>query len=224
MRKVLSISLGFNSSMFTHFHVGGHYPCSKSSDVVYFAFRSASKPPPPVSQCRLSGCTWLNGWPDAKLTRRNEYSVGLTSPYLILPVAAAMDPRAVQALFAGGRRQAEQTTVLTSATPTYAYEEQDMHVEMRAEMRAHQEGVAHQEAQLNTARKALEDQYTEEESDLSEASVSSDGSAEDDVAVEDSVLEDMNKFEGSFKGIAERYRLIKRIGEGRKSITVTILD
>ena len=35
-----------------------------------------------------------------------------------------------------------------------------------------------------------------------------------DEDVEDTVLEDMMRFEESFKGITTRYRLINRIGEG----------
>ncbi|SLM37037.1 cell cycle protein [Lasallia pustulata] len=50
--------------------------------------------------------------------------------------------------------------------------------------------------------------------ELDHLSEGSDSSVENDVAVEESVYEDMDKFQDSVKGIAERYRLIKRIGEG----------
>lgn len=50
-----------------------------------------------------------------------------------------------------------------------------------------------------------------DESDDTNAALS-----DDDDEVEDSVLEDIQQFEESFKGISKRYRLINRIGEGKK--------
>jgi len=39
--------------------------------------------------------------------------------------------------------------------------------------------------------------------------------------IDPAVAEDMGKFEESFKGISKRYRLIDRIGEGRKYSNLT---
>ena len=50
----------------------------------------------------------------------------------------------------------------------------------------------------------------------------SDGSAESHGAVEKAVMEDMAKFEDTFKGITERFRLINRIGEGTEDIIPTL--
>jgi cell division control protein 7 len=50
-----------------------------------------------------------------------------------------------------------------------------------------------------------------EDVDADEYSEMSDGS---DVVVEPSVQEDMDKFQDTFKGIKDRFRLINRIGEG----------
>ena len=50
-----------------------------------------------------------------------------------------------------------------------------------------------------------EDYYSEEEIDMSD---------EEEPEVEESVQEDIYKFEQSFQGISERFRLINRIGEG----------
>ncbi len=41
-------------------------------------------------------------------------------------------------------------------------------------------------------------------------------SEESEEEIEDSVLEDMEQFEQSFKGITKMYRLINRIGEGER--------
>ena len=123
-----------------------------------------------------------------------------------------MDPEdagAIEALRAQVRRHVERIRIMPTITPKTAYEEEALHVEMRALL----EEVAQGRAQLKAAQKAIDDQR-KDESDLSEESESSESSVEDDAAVEDSVLEDMKKFEDSFKGIAERYRLLKRIGEG----------
>ena len=62
--------------------------------------------------------------------------------------------------------------------------------------------------------------FSDESDHLSESSGSS---VEEDVAVEESVYEEMDKFQGSVKGIAERYRLIKRIGEGHRELAVVVL-
>lgn len=143
-----------------------------------------------------------------------------------------MDLEAAQALRDQVRRPA----------PKDSYEEDLWHAEMRAHQEevmqagaqldpAHEARLtaaleaplsAALEARLDAACKAFHEKYKEkenksdlsEESDLSGESGLSDSSLEDDAAVEDSVTGDMNKFEDSFKGIAGRYRLIKRIGEG----------
>lgn len=43
-------------------------------------------------------------------------------------------------------------------------------------------------------------------------------SEESEEEIEDSVLEDMEQFEQSFKGITKMYRLINRIGEGERRV------
>jgi cell division control protein 7 len=43
----------------------------------------------------------------------------------------------------------------------------------------------------------------------------SDASEESDDVVDSAVAEDIAKFQESFQGITDRYRLIKRIGEGK---------
>lgn len=50
--------------------------------------------------------------------------------------------------------------------------------------------------------------------DESEGSNGSESSVESRRPIDKSVLEDMAKFEDSFKGITQRFRLINRIGEG----------
>lgn len=50
--------------------------------------------------------------------------------------------------------------------------------------------------------------------DGSEASGGSESSMASHRPIDKSVLEDMAKFEDSFKGITQRFRLINRIGEG----------
>ena len=125
-------------------------------------------------------------------------------------VTATMDPEAIQTLHAQVKGQVQRMRNLGAANPKNASELDAW----KAEKRALQDGIDHSMAQLDAAQKALNDQYEKDESDLSEDSEGSDSSAEDDAAIEGSVVEDMNKFEESFKGIAERYRLIKQIGEG----------
>ena len=62
------------------------------------------------------------------------------------------------------------------------------------------------------AQHEQEEDYSEEEVDMSDDEASD---------VEDSVKEDIEKFEQSFKGIGERFRLINRIGEGKvRSLSV----
>ena len=125
-------------------------------------------------------------------------------------VAATMDPEAIQALHAQVKRQVQRMRSLGAANPKNASELDAW----KAEKQALQDGIDHSTAQLDAAQKALNDHYEKDESYLSEDSEGSDSSAEDDAAIEGSVVEDMNKFEENFKGIAERYRLIKQIGEG----------
>ena len=69
------------------------------------------------------------------------------------------------------------------------------------------------------AARAGRDQYGNEtmeaESEDSRASYDSETSDTTDDAVDPSILEDIEKFNETFKGISDRYRLINRIGEGR---------
>lgn len=58
------------------------------------------------------------------------------------------------------------------------------------------------------------DELAESRSVLEDSGCTKSAASEDEEEVDGSVLEDMQKFEESFKGITKRYRLINRIGEG----------
>lgn len=73
------------------------------------------------------------------------------------------------------------------------------HDEMEESMEEHQE--------MESSR--IEDGDEVDGDDYSETSEESDGT------IDAAVREDMDKFQESFVGIKERFRLIKRIGEGR---------
>lgn len=62
------------------------------------------------------------------------------------------------------------------------------------------------------------DRSSSDESDASDNSVAS--KKKKRRKIDPAVAEDMAKFEESFKGISKRYRLIDRIGEGRKHCTL----
>jgi len=68
---------------------------------------------------------------------------------------------------------------------------------------AQQQGIDAEEERLDDSRDTFEES---EETTL--------GSSDDDSDPDASVLEDMERFEQSFKGITKRYKLINRIGEG----------
>ncbi len=55
-----------------------------------------------------------------------------------------------------------------------------------------------------------------------EDGVNSDGSDESDNIVDHAVAEDIAKFEETFKGITECFRLINRIGEGKSSFSLLL--
>jgi cell division control protein 7 len=62
----------------------------------------------------------------------------------------------------------------------------------------------------------MDETEDEAQSPLSRGASSSDEDAEcSEEELEESVAEDMARFEDTFKGISDRYRLINRIGEGR---------
>jgi len=65
------------------------------------------------------------------------------------------------------------------------------------------------------------DRSISDESDASEDSVAS--KKHKRRKIDPAVAEDMAKFEESFKGIAKRYKLIDRIGEGRKHYTLVFV-
>jgi hypothetical protein len=58
----------------------------------------------------------------------------------------------------------------------------------------------------------------EEEEEIEDDDTYSESSEESDGAVDILVQEDMDKFQETFKGIKDRYRLINRIGEGKFSV------
>lgn len=64
------------------------------------------------------------------------------------------------------------------------------------------------EQSMEESRAITEEDDDQQDDAYSEASDDSSGQ------VESSVQEDMNKFEETFKGIKDRFRLINRIGEG----------
>jgi cell division control protein 7 len=60
-------------------------------------------------------------------------------------------------------------------------------------------------------------EITEAESEDSRAGYDSESSSDTNDAVDPVILEDIEKFNETFKGISDRYRLINRIGEGMTS-------
>lgn len=87
---------------------------------------------------------------------------------------------------------------------------------MAAVMRRSREQVAvHQDPPTAPHGDSTEDDTEEMEMDESRGPLEeSGGTASEEEDVDDAVLEDMEKFEHSFKNISQRYRLINRIGEG----------
>ena len=65
------------------------------------------------------------------------------------------------------------------------------------------------------ARHEQERYYSDEEVDMSD---------EEEPEIDESVQEDIERFEQSFQGITERFRLINRIGEGRVRLPSPSLD
>ncbi len=71
------------------------------------------------------------------------------------------------------------------------------------------------------------DESLEEQGEMGESRVEleeedaqhSDFSDDSEEAVDPSVMEDMEKFQETFKGIKARFRLINRIGEGNSRVT-----
>lgn len=55
-----------------------------------------------------------------------------------------------------------------------------------------------------------------EESGCTDTVIDSDEEEEEDEEIDELVLEDMQKFEESFKGITQRYKIMNRIGEGMR--------
>ena len=53
-----------------------------------------------------------------------------------------------------------------------------------------------------------------EESGCTDTVIDSDDEEDEDVEIDELVLEDMQKFEETFKGITQRYKVLNRIGEG----------
>lgn len=70
---------------------------------------------------------------------------------------------------------------------------------------------------LEEEHEEMGESRAEEEED--EDAQHSDFSDESDMIVDPSVLDDMEKFQDTFKGIQDRFRLINRIGEGNSRVT-----
>ena len=86
----------------------------------------------------------------------------------------------------------------------------DIHEDPRgAFLRRDQEGPRREASRSMAGDEEVEDNSVD--SDDSESSFRS------QVAVTQSVMEDMAKFEDTFQGITQRFRLINRIGEGKSS-------
>ena len=78
----------------------------------------------------------------------------------------------------------------------------------------------HTDSKLVDDEPNCRDDFSEE---MSEASDSSESSSRSRQPVDKSVMEDMAKFEESFKGITQRFRLINRIGEGTSYQMIVML-
>lgn len=82
--------------------------------------------------------------------------------------------------------------------------------EIHHDVMEHEDSLEEEEEEaMDESRGDVEELEPEEEEDYS------DGYSDDsDDVVDPSVQEDMNKFQETFKGIKDRFRLINRIGEG----------
>jgi cell division control protein 7 len=69
-----------------------------------------------------------------------------------------------------------------------------------------------QDQGMDESRGDMEEENYQQSDDYSD-------SDESDVVVDASVQEDMKKFQETFKGIRDRFRLINRIGEGNSLLT-----
>lgn len=86
---------------------------------------------------------------------------------------------------------------------------------MATARRAHEPVVVHEDEPAHYGDSTEDDTEEMDESrDPLEESGGTISEEDSDEEVEDSVVEDINKFEASFKNITKRYRLINRIGEG----------
>lgn len=74
------------------------------------------------------------------------------------------------------------------------------------------ESVDKQDQAMDESRGDMEEENYQQSDDYSD-------SDESDMVVDASVQEDMKKFQETFKGIKDRFRLINRIGEGNSLIT-----
>jgi cell division control protein 7 len=74
------------------------------------------------------------------------------------------------------------------------------------------ESMDEQDQAMDESRGDMEEENYQQSDDYSD-------SDESDVVVDASVQEDMKKFQETFKGIRDRFRLINRIGEGNSLLT-----
>ena len=74
------------------------------------------------------------------------------------------------------------------------------------------ESTDEQDQAMDESRGDMEEENYQQSDDYSD-------SDESDVVVDASVQEDMKKFQETFKGIKDRFRLINRIGEGNSLLT-----
>jgi cell division control protein 7 len=74
------------------------------------------------------------------------------------------------------------------------------------------ESMYEQDQAMDESRGDMEEENYQQSDDYSD-------SDESDVVVDASVQEDMKKFQETFKGIRDRFRLINRIGEGNSLLT-----
>jgi hypothetical protein len=71
-------------------------------------------------------------------------------------------------------------------------------------------------AQAPSSEQASDDDQTEGEEDEDEESVYSDAAEEEEYPTDPLVIEELEKFQTTFRGIEKRFRLINKIGEGLK--------
>lgn len=76
-----------------------------------------------------------------------------------------------------------------------------------------------QEESVEAESNEIEESRAEDDDALQDEGYSEDSDESDD-AVDPATAEDIAKFEATFKGIKDRFRLINRIGEGEKSISM----